>query len=398
MKPAKGTVIALATILGALVLWRVHAALVLLLASLAIAAAVSLVADALVRRGTPRVLALIGVYVVGLAIAGALVFIVGRALLIEAPRDADHFAAAYDALKARAATVHGTARTILDHLPASTAIFERIGGEHSALALDALDATRSLLGGIVFLLLSLVLSVYWAGSGMQVERLVAALAGGTRRETVFRHWRALRRHAGEHVRRAIVECALCAIALAVSLRLLGVDTWALGAAAAALSLLIPFAGAPLAVVLVFLVGLSASPLLGVASGLVAIAIVAALRGWIAPRWLPVKRANPLVLIAVAMVLASALGLVGLILAPLAATVATSLARRLVAMRVVARVERDELAALAADVHLLDSAVQSADAAVPEDVRKLVDRLRTLVVAGEVSLAAEKEPVVQSAGG
>ena len=393
MKPAKGTVTALATLLGALVLWKVHAAVVLLFASLAMAAAVSLVVESTARRGVPRALGLVVVYVAGLAMTGALVFIVGRALVVELPRNADQFAASYDAFKARAPTAHGIARTIIDRLPASTVVFERIGGAHSALAQGALDATRSLLDGVIFLILSLVLSIYWAGRGVQIERLVGALIGPERCRMVFRHWRALGRLAGEYVRRAIVECALCAVTLAVTLALLGIDTWAIAAAAAALSLLVPFAGPVMAVLLVTIAGLA----IGLKSALVCAAltvvIVAVLRGWLVPRLLRVRRANPLVVVAAAMVLSSALGIGGLILAPLAAAIATSVTRRLVARRIVARVERDELAALAANVHLLGSVVERADAAVPEDVRKLVDRLRLLIIEGEASLAAERRKVL-----
>ncbi|MCU1283023.1 MAG: hypothetical protein JWM53_6569, partial [bacterium] len=199
-----------------------------------------------------------------------------------------------------------------------------------------------------------------------------------------------------HVRRALVECVLCALALAGGLALVGLDTWALAAATASLSLLIPFVGPLLAVVLVFFAGLATSPTFALVSAGLVVVVVAVLRGWVSPRLLPVRRANPLVVVAAAMVLTSVLGAAGIILAPLAAAMATMVARRFVARRVVARVERDELAALAADVHLLDSVVQLADSAVPEDVRKLVDRLRLLVVEGEASLAAERRVVLARA--
>lgn len=397
MKPAKGAATALATFLGAIIVWKAHSAVVLVLASLAIAAAVSLVVDTMARRGAARPLGLVVAYAAGLAMTAALVYIVGLALAVEAPRVADHFAISYDALKARSADAHGIERTILDRLPASTAVFESLGGERSsALAMGALAATRHLLDGVIFLILSLVLSVYWAGRGLHIAKLVGTLIGQERSDAVFRHWRALGRLAGSHVRRALVECSLCAVTLAVVLRLVGVDAWALAAAAAALSLLIPFAGTVMAVAFVTLAGLATSPTAAVAGGLVGLIVVVGLRIWVAPRLLPVRRANPLVIVASAMVLTSALGLVGLILAPLAAAIVTLVARRLLARRIVARAAEDELAALAAEVQQLESVVQLAGEPVPEDVRKLVDRLRLLVLEGEASLAAERRLILARA--
>ena len=344
MKPAKGALIALATVLGALVLWKAHTALVLLAASLTIAATVGLVVEPLSRRGLPRGAALAIAYLAGLSLVAMLVWIVGRAIVVEAPREADRFAASYDALKDGAASVHGFARVIVDHLPRSQDVFREVGGKQSnALALAALDATRSLLDGIVFTLLSLVLSVYWAGRGMDVERLVRAVIGARRSETLFRHWRTLGRIAGARVRRALVESALCAVALGLALRLFGVEPWAIPAAAASLALLVPFVGPGLAVLVALVAGLTTSVALGVASGASALLIVVVLRGVIAPRLLPVSNANPLILVATAMVLASALGLLGLLLSPLVAEVATMLGRRLLARRIAARAARSQLA-------------------------------------------------------
>jgi hypothetical protein len=89
-----------------------------------------------------------------------------------------------------------------------------------------------------------------------------------------------------------------------------------------------------------------------------------------------------------LVLAGAFGVVGLILAPLGADLATALGRRLLARRVAARGARSHLAALAANVELLGSAAKQADGKVPDDVRELVDRLRLLVMEGDASLAAQ----------
>ena len=389
MTPARGAVTALATALAVVILWRVHDAVYLLLTSLVITSAVSLVVQALRRRGLPRIPALLLAYLAGLTLAGGLLFIVCRAILVDAPRHADHFAAAFDALKARAPSMGGMSRRLLEALPASTTVFRGIGEVRSSeLASGALDATRRLVDGVIFSVFSLVLSVYWTGRGVHVERLISTLIGEARCDRLFGVGRALGRLAGQHVHRALVESTLCAVTLALTLELLGDDAWAFPAAAAAMSLRVPFVGPLLAVLLVTCTGLATSPLFALVSAAITLAIVVVLRAWVAPRWLQVRRANPLVEIATAMVLASALGVAGLILTPLAATLASSIGRRLLAMHVVGRVGTDDLALLAADVALLGHAVQQADATVPEDVRDLVVRLRSLVGEGEASLAAQ----------
>ena len=392
MRPARIALIVLATLLAMYVLWQVHAAIVLLVASLAIAAAVNLVADRLGAMGprrVPRWAALAFAYLAGLALAGVLVWIVGRALVIDAPREADRFAAFYDSLKERAASLHGIVRALVDHLPASRDVFRAVGGGQSqALALAALDASRSLLDGTLFAILSLVLSVYWSGRGTDVTKLVGALIGPEESDTLFGHWRALGKMVGARVQRALFESAVAAVALALVLWWLGVPSWALPSAAVALALLIPFVGPALAVVIGVLAGLPVSVGVSIAGGVSALVIVVLLRKVIAPRLLPVRPSHGLILVATAMILASALGVVGVLLAPLAAEVLTALARRLLAARVAARATRSHLAALAKSVEQLGSAATTSEEVVHEDVHKLVDRLRQLVVEGETSLAAQ----------
>jgi putative permease len=385
MRPAKSAAVVLGTILCALVLWKLHVALAYLLASLAIAAAVNLVADALAPRGVPRWLGLGIAYVIGLVMAGALVWMIGRAVVIEAPRGADHYAAAYDRLKTRAASVHGVARLVLDRLPASKVLYREIGDASSAAL--ALELTGSLLDGILFSMLALVLSVYWAGRKIHLERLVGAVVGPERRSLLFRHWRAVAIIAGAYLRRGLVECALCATGLALALRLLGIEPWALPSAAAALALLVPFLGPALAVAIGGLAGLATSPSAAFGGGLSALVIVVLLRGVLAQRLSPVPHINPLVLVATAMVLGSAIGMLGVVLAPFAATAVTITARRLLARRITSRAPRLDPAAFAARARLLRRASLTADTVVPDEVRHLVDRLHLLVEEGDALLAA-----------
>lgn len=387
MRPAKGATVVLATVLAVLVLWQLHIALIYLLGSLAAAAAVNQVADTLARRGVPRWLGLLAAYAGGMAMGGALLWLIGRAVVIEAPRSADHYAAAYDRLKAHSATVHGLARAILDRLPASKELYREIGGAQSAaLALGALDITRRLLDGVVLSILALVLSVYWAGRTIHLERLVGALLGPGRRDTVFRHFRTLAAVAGAHLRRGLVECSLCAVALALSFSLFGVEGWALAASVGSLALLIPFVGPALTVAVAGLAGLASGPAPAIGSGLSALAIVVLVRWVVARRLAPLPKENPLVLLAATMVLASAAGLLGIVLAPFATAALTVTARRLLARRVASRAPALDPAAFAERARLLRAALGAAPQ-VPDELRDLVDRLHLLVEEGEASLAA-----------
>jgi predicted PurR-regulated permease PerM len=354
-------------------LWQLNAVVVLLLLSFAIAAAVGPIADRLAEHRIPRALALAMVYFAGLALVAGLLDVIGKAVAIEAPRAADRFLAAYEHLRTDGSDGSSLRRMLIEYAPPSQTLYHELGSAPSAsVALGALDLTHSLLQMVTFSTVALILSCYWVSRRISLQRILTSLSADLP-TGALRIARLVAGACGDALRRALGETALAAIAMSFALRSMGMDLAALPAAAAALALQIPVAGPLLAVAVVVLAGLTTSPFVALWSGLVGAAIIVFLRGVIAPRLWPQRRSDPILVLMLAMVLASAFGVAGVVLAPLAAAGVAIVARRLVARYAISPRPLARLSALEGRALALRAQVPDAET----DVAALVDRMCAL---------------------
>ena len=326
-RAALAAAVALAIATAALCLWKLDVVVLLLLLSLAVAAAVKPLADRLEQRGLPRLVALTLVYVGGLALLAALVEIVGNALLVEAPRALDRFLGIYERLAARGSRGGDLWQALVEHAPTAHGVYQQLGAApSSAVALGAIDVTHSLLDALMVVTLAVILSLYWVSPRLSLP----ALLHGALPElpaAPMRVARAIATACGEHLRCALAETSLIAVALACAFRILDLQLCALPAAAAALAMLVPFAGPPLAVAAVLVLGLSTSPLMAILSATVAASVLALWRGLVRPRVFPLRSTDAMLVVVMAIVLAIGFGVVGLLLAPLVARIVAIVVRR-----------------------------------------------------------------------
>ncbi len=276
-------------------LWAFRGAFVLLLLSIVLASAVRPLVDRLHERGVSFRLAVALAYGVCLGAIGLLVYVLATRLLVEIPAAADYFVESYG---------HHFERAI--HEFRATAVAQR-----------ALGGTFALLDLLGRATLVIVLSIYWTGGRDAFDRLWLSFLPLDRRRTARTVWFATRRAVGAVLRREVGLSIAAAIPLSLGLWLAQCELWALGTIAVLVFRLIPLIGTPLAVAAAALAGAPSGVLTTILATLIAIAVLAALRTVVGPRFFPIERPlDPILEVLVILALANSIGLAGLIAAPL----------------------------------------------------------------------------------
>jgi len=276
-------------------LWAFRGAFVLLLLSIVVASAVRPLVDALHERGLSFKLAIAIAYGVCLGAIGLLGYVLATRLLVEIPAAADHFVESYG---------HHFERAI--HEFRATAVAQR--------ALGSTFAALDLIGRVT---LVIVLSIYWTGGGDAFDRLWLSFLPLERRRTARTVWFATRRAVGGVLGRELGLSIAAAVPLSVGFWLAQCELWALGTVAVLLLRLIPLVGSPLAVAAAVLAAAPSGVLTTILAAVIAIAVLAALRTVVAPRFFPIERPlDPILEVLVILALATSFGLTGLIAAPL----------------------------------------------------------------------------------
>jgi putative permease len=321
------------TLLALALVWQLRLAVVYVLISLALAAAVRPLFQAWARRRWQKRISLVVLCLVVLGSIGFLLVMAGSA----AARELQQLAAntsAQDAWK-MPHWLQGSAfqQMLAGRLPSPSLIFQSITGEQGQLVLPALlGFSHGLAEGLAGVLLVLFLSVYWTVHQIHFERLWLSLLPPGRRKQVRDIWRTIEPEIGAYIRSEIVQSILAGLTL-------GLGYWALGspyptllALAGALACLIPVVGAALAVMLLLVVGLLTSVQLSLVSAAYTALVFIALDIWVKPRLFTRAQNNPFLTVAILIVLAQAFGLPGIIVAPPLSTVCQILWSHLVSQQ------------------------------------------------------------------
>jgi len=283
------------TLAGIALLWAFRGAFVLLLLSIVVASAIRPLIDALHDRGVSFKLSIALAYGACLAAVGLVGYVLATRLLVEIPAAADYFVESYG---------HHFERAI--HEFRAAAVAQR--------ALGSTFAALDLLGRVT---LVIVLSIYWAGGGDAFDRLWLSFLPLERRRTARTVWFATRRAVGGVLRRELGLSIAAAVPLSAGFFLAQSELWALGTVSVLLLRLIPLIGSPLAVAAAALAAAPSGLLPTILATAIALAVLAALRTIVAPRFFNLERPlDPTLDVLVILALAGSFGLAGLIAAPL----------------------------------------------------------------------------------
>lgn len=274
--------VVLATLTMAFTLWELSRALIVLLLSLAVAAAFAPVVDFWTARGVPRALALGLAYGLGILILTVAVLMLTGSLLADLQGSADELAIAYKSAKEQWPHGNSLERAVAARLPTAD-LMGALGDESpKGFAQVLVGLAAHLLGTFGELVVILMLSVFWSASSQGFERLWLSLVPVDQRAPAREAWEAIQIGVGEQVRNDLVQSLLVTVLLLAGFHAMGVAHPTLPAVAAGLLRLVPLVGVLLAVLTTVVSGFAASPELSVLAGVYTLAVLVLLELLIAP--------------------------------------------------------------------------------------------------------------------
>lgn len=374
--------------LGLVLAWRLSDIILMFIASLAVAATLRAPIEWLAARRVPRALATALMYL-GLIGGGVGLFI----LLYETLGDE------LGALSEELSVIYARMGQLLsgfrgEYGSAFTARFptpeqltqlltdSNVGDMERAV----LGAGQSVARTLTDAVLALILSIYWTADRLRFERLALSFVPAHRRGNVRDTWRALEDGLGRYLRSELLQGLLVGVLLWPVFRLLGLNWPVFWALAAALSWLVPLVGGFIVIVPLWLVvWVQSGALIATAAVAAALVVMAMLEFVLERRLFTRERGMSVLTIAIALIMADAFGLLGLLLAPPLAAMIHILLRELANPTA----PRSSQPALAADIAALQSRLATARSLIvaAEDgshrrLENIADRLDRLL--GEAS--------------
>jgi predicted PurR-regulated permease PerM len=325
----------MSTIVALLLLWQFRTAVGYVLISLALAAAVRPLVNHWAERG--RLVRLVVILLLLAALGGgALLLVLSGGADIRAFQALIREVSTQDAWQLPDLVQGSWFQQLLDTwLPPPSELFTALIGEEGQLVLPAvLGFTQGVFTALSGGLIVLFLALYWSVDKAHFERLWLSLLPPGQRSRVRDIWQTIESDLGAYIRSEAAQSFLAGL-------LLGLGYWAIGspyptllALAGAVALLIPVAGATLAVMLPLFLGLLTGGPLSLVAAVYTLFVVAALKLWVEPRLSHRKQANPMLTVIFLVALADAYGLLGIVFAPPLSAACQILWNRLVTHRTV----------------------------------------------------------------
>jgi putative permease len=375
------------TLTALVVLWQLRTAVVYVLISLTLAATIRPLFNRLLGQSLAVRVAWILLYLV---VVGSFVFfliVIGNTVIHEIQQLA-HSVAVQDKW-VLPLWLQGSSfqQVLLSRLPPPSRLFEAITGSQGQLVLPAILGFTQGIGSIVSAtIVILFLSLYWSINQIHFERLWLSLLPSGQRKQARGIWRTVEPEIGSYTRGQLLQSLLAGLLLGLGYWILGSPYPVLLGLAGALASLIPVVGAVLVIIPVFLVGLLTSVQLSLFTTLYAIVILTVLGIWVKPRLFNRRWDNPILTVVLLIFLATAFGLIGIILAPLLSVVCQILWSRLVSRRAVSGAAA-QISDLKERQALVWAAIQEMDEPPLPLVTSSMERLTNLIEKAEPILQA-----------
>jgi len=340
------TAIVIAALVGAFVLWRLSDVVVMFVLSLALAAALRPPSEALARRGIPRSVALVFLYLSVVAVVAA-VFLLSAGFAIEDVRQlGQQTYRAHETLKVDWMLRPGWRKSVASGLPESAQLEALLGLDATELVKSALGATMGIVGLLANAAIVVVLSLYWSVDRVHFERLWLSLLPVERRIEAREVWRTLEEEVGSYIRSESVQALVAGAALTGGYLMLGQPYPVLTGILAAVAWLLPWVGVLAMTATLILLSVPSMVLGGATSALIillpsvlfTLMVLIVLEYGVEPRLFNRRRFNPLLIAILTIGLAELLGLPGLVLGPPLAIAVQCVSRYLVRRRMLRAAE------------------------------------------------------------
>ena len=303
------------TLLALFVLWQFRIVVVYLLISITIAATMRPLVNRLVGKGILVRIAWILLYLVVLGGLCVLIFLSIKTAISEI-QQLTQTLSAQDEWKLPVWLQSSSSQALLERLPPPSMLFEAVTGSQGQLVLPTVLGFTQGIGSLVSgIFIILFLSLYWIINQIHFERLWLSLLPSGQRKQARGIWRTVEPNLGAYIRGEVILSLLAGLVLGLGFWLLGSPYPALLALAGALACLIPMVGIALAVIFTIVVGLLTSVQMSLITALYALVVLIALGVWVKPRLFNRRWDNPILTLVLLIALASAFGLLGVIIAP-----------------------------------------------------------------------------------
>jgi putative permease len=323
------TAIVLLTLGGLLLLWEFREAAVLFFLSLALAAVFRPLIQRLKNRGFPQIVAVLLPYLITIIVLASLIYLAGGPLTEEMQRAADNLAVSYARLLNQWSRGSPFQQAISEQLPLLDDLSFAIAGEQGeALLTGFLGVASNVFAVGSSIAIVLVLSMYWSGDRAHFERFWLSILPVRRRTRAREAWREIEAGVGEYLRSEIIQLLMAVLLLVFIYRLIGIQYPTLLALLGGLAWLIPWAGAILAMVPPFLVGLGTNLGVAVAGALGTMLVLLFLELVVEKRMVNKRSNNSLLVVLMLIAMVDVFGLVGVFIAPPLSAAIQSASKRL----------------------------------------------------------------------
>lgn len=304
------------TLLALAALWQFRSVAVIVMASLALAAAVRPFAKHYGRQSIVLRLVLIFLFLLVLSGSGFLI-VQGAGSIFSEIRQLANTLAVQDEWILPVWLQGADLQQLLEQrVPSPSKLFAALTGDQGQLVLPTiLGFTRGIAGLVSGILIVFILSIYWSLNQAHFERLWLSLLPPGQRSRMRTIWQAIEADLGAYIRSQVVQSLLVGLLLGLGFLALGSSYPTLLALTGALAYLIPMVGLGLAVILPLFVGLLTSIQLGLLMALYTLVVLIVLELWVKPRLFNHRQYNPILTIIILIALANAFGVIGIIAAP-----------------------------------------------------------------------------------
>ncbi len=304
------------TLVALILLWQFSISIVLFALSLAVAAALRPLIDALAIRARSKRFALGLVYSLVVGTIVVILAVGGQLLLKDVQKVTDDFATAYQRVKSDWPNDPSIFRhTVAEQLPTSDDLYQAITSEEGLIMLTEGGGLSNFFSGFGYVAIILVLSIYWSADQLRFERLTVSLFPTEHRPKALHILRTVEKGVGSYLRSELLQSLLAGVLLGLGYGLLGLRYPVLLAVWVAIVRLIPWFGVLIAVLPLFFFGAGSVPFSSVIAILLTALVLLGLRAVVETKITDHRRNHSLLIVLFVILLAQAFGFMGVLLAP-----------------------------------------------------------------------------------
>jgi predicted PurR-regulated permease PerM len=249
------------TIILLVFLWLVRDVVAILILAIIVATAVSPVAGWFEKRGIPRLLSVLAIYIVGMAIVGFIFYLLLPPLAAELRNLAVQFPLYYNKLINFFSTFEGTSGGV-QITQNMQQLLNNASLRLTQAASSLFSSILNVVGGIFAALIVIALSFYLAITGDGVKKFLISITPRTYEEYVVQLWGRVEKKIGRWIRGQLLLGVIIGVIVFTGLKIFGIPYALSLAVLAGILELLPFAGPIIAAVPAVILGFINSAALG----------------------------------------------------------------------------------------------------------------------------------------